>query len=187
MLPLRLDDIRQPQGTREDERAHHDEAEGDLVAYHLRRGPQRAEDAVFIARGPAAQDDAVLAEGGKGKDVEQAYIDVPDDQLDGPPENVDRAAEGDDREQGEGGKQGDHGREDEEGLVRIRRDDIFLRERLYAVGYGLEEPVRTDPVRPEPDLEPAQHLSLRQGQVGNEEHEDRDDDDGLHQGFYGKE
>ena len=73
------------------------------------------------------------------------------------------------------------------GLSALAGYDIFLRERLYAVGYRLEEPVRADPVRPEPDLEPAQHLSLRQGQVGNEAHEDRDDDDGLHQGFYEKE
>ncbi len=123
----------------------------------------------------------------KAKTKSRPDVDVPDHELDGPSEKMDRAAEGDDREHGKGGKKGDHGREDEERLVRVGGYDIFLRERLYAVGYGLEEPEGTDPVRPEPYLEPAEHLSLRQGQVGDEAHEDRDDDDALDEGFYEKE
>ena len=130
---------------------------------------------------------AVLAEGRKGKHEEEARVDVADNQLDGAPEKMDRAAEGDDGEYAEHGKEGDHRRKDEERLVRVGGYDVFLRERLYAVGYRLEEPVRADPVRPEPYLDPAQYFSLRQGDVRDEAHEDGNDDNVLYQGFYHEE
>ena len=125
-VALGLDDVREPKRAREDDRAYDDEAQGDLVADHLRRGPQGAEDAVLVARGPAAEDDAVFTEGRKGEHEEEADIDIPDHQLDGPAEKMDRAAEGDDREHAKDRKKGDHGRHDEEGLVRVGRDDAPL-------------------------------------------------------------
>ena len=65
------------------------------------------------------------------------------------------------------------------GLSALAGTMLLFRERLYAVGDGLEEPEGADPVRSAPYLEPAENLSLRERQVGDEAHEDGDHDDVL--------
>ena len=54
------------------------EAEGQLVADHLRGGAERAEQRELVVRRPAGERDAVDADGGDAEDDQQADVDVGD-------------------------------------------------------------------------------------------------------------
>ena len=73
------------------------------------------------------------------------------------------------------------------GLSALAGIDVFLRKGLDAVRNRLQQTERPYPVRAEPDLEAAEHLSFRKGQVGDEAHEHRDHQKVLDDGLYEKE
>ena len=71
-----------------------------------------------------------------------------------------------------------HGREPEDRLVGIRRDDVFLEQQLQRVGDGLQQAVRADAHGAQAHLEIRQHFALHQHDVAGHQREGRDDDQG---------
>ena len=71
--------VRLSEPTHEQHRDQH-EADRNFVGHHLRRRAQHAQEGIFRVRRPAGDDDAVNAERGNGEEVEDADIDVGDDQ-----------------------------------------------------------------------------------------------------------
>src|SRR3712207_7515799 len=63
-------------------------------------------------------------------------------------------SEGDDREGGEGGDEGDQRGEEEHVAVGVGGDDVLLRQQLDAVGQWLHQPERAGARRAEPILHP---------------------------------
>ena len=154
-----------------------DEADRDLVGHHLGGRAQRREEGVFRVRGPAADDDAVHAERRDREDVEHADIDVGDDPALG---------ERDHGPGGEGKRRGDERREQEQPLVRARRDHRLLEHELEKIGEGLQQPPRPDDVRTAAHLHRRPDLAVgieRVGDVDQERDEEQqalpdDDQDG---------
>ena len=63
-------------------------------------------------------------------------------------------------------------------LVRAQRHDVFLDQHLDAVRRGLEETERTDPIRPDPILDPRENFPLEERherEEGEKNREKRDD------------
>ena len=172
---------------RQDDGAYDDEAQGRLVADHLRGCAERAEDPVLAPRGPAAEDDAVLTQGRKGKDEEDPYVHIPDYELHCPAEDMDGASERDHGKHGKGGENRYHGPHDKDRLVRLGRHHVLLREGLDAVGYGLKKAEGSHPVGSAPYLDAAEQPPLRKGQVGKEGEEAADHHDALDDRFYQEE
>ena len=86
---LAVDDVAQAERLGAQHDADQREAEGELVADHLRGGAERAEQRVLVVRGPAGERDAVDADGGDAEDDEQADVEVGDvEDIDAPLDDV---------------------------------------------------------------------------------------------------
>src|SRR5258708_10626704 len=95
MSRLAVDDVAQRERLGAEDDADEREAEGELVADHLRCGAETAEEGELVVRRPARERDAVDADRGDAKDDEKADVEV------GYVEHLDtlnglHAAEGDD-------------------------------------------------------------------------------------------
>ena len=124
-VPLRPDDVGKVERARGDQHAEDDEADRDLVAHHLRRGAQGAEEGVARVRRPAGHDHAVDAERADREQVEDADVDVRQHHA---------GAERDHRPADQRQDEGHHRRQQEHDLVGAGRDHRLLEEQLEAVG-----------------------------------------------------
>ncbi len=71
-------DVEQAHGLRQHDHADDRKPHRDLVADHLRAGPEAAEDGVFAVGGPATEDHAVDLDPDHRKDEEERHIHVGD-------------------------------------------------------------------------------------------------------------
>ena len=92
---LVFDDLAQAQRAREHQDSDHRETQGQLVADHLGRRAEPAEQRVLAVRRPSRQRDAVNAERGHRKNEQQTYVQIGDLKKLMPVERV-GLAEGDD-------------------------------------------------------------------------------------------
>ncbi len=76
---LRAHDVGEVQRSGAEQHGDDHEADRDFVGDHLRRRAQRRQERIFRVRRPAGHDDAVDAERGDRKKVEDADVDVADD------------------------------------------------------------------------------------------------------------
>ena len=148
------------------------EAHRDLVAHHLRRGAQRAEEGVLRVRGPAGDDHAVDLDRGDRHQEQQAGVDVG---------QRDVGAERNHRPGGQRRHDGHDRAEEEQALVGRRREDDFLEQQLDRVGDRLQQAERADAVGAGADLRPADRLALPQRQVGDAAHQRQHHRDDLDQ------
>ena len=86
---LEIDDPRQAERGEDHDQADERKAQGDLVGDELGRAAEAAEQGEAVARGPAAEEDAVDAEGEHGQDEEEAGVEVDDLERDRPAEEAD--------------------------------------------------------------------------------------------------
>ena len=154
------------------------EAEGELVADHLRGGAERAEQRVLVVRRPAGERDAVDADGGDAEDDEQADVDVGDlEEVDALVRVVTRA-EGHDGDGDERAGERDDGRDDEERALDGERHQVFLEEELDAVGERLQQAEGADARGSPAVLHAAEDFALEQHGVGDGgERDDQHDGD----------
>ena len=172
---LRLHDLRHAERPRQRIHAHHRQAHGQLVADHLGRGAQPAQERVLVVGRPAGQDDPVHPERGDPEDVEQPHVDVGDLQGLGTrqePEQGGGAAEGNHRRGDHGRHHAQRRRKQEEGPVHLARDQVLLEEQLDPVGDGLQQPEGAHAGGPQAHLDASDHLSLDPGHVGRHQEED---------------
>src|SRR5262249_52233617 len=144
-------------------------AERDFVADDLGAGPERAKEAVLVVRRVAAQDDAVDGEAAYGEDEENADVHAwGDDELVFT-RTARREAGWSKRHDGKGqrrGADGDSGGEQEQELVNVAGDDLFLEEEFQAVGDRLEQAKGADAVGADAVLHVGGELALDVDQVG---------------------
>ena len=169
-VPLRAHDVRQIERAGRDQDAEDDQADRDLVAHHLRRAAQSAQEGIARVAGPAGHDHAVDAERADREQVEDADIDVGEHQA---------VAERDHRPADQGQDEGDHRRQQEHDLVGAGRDDGLLDEQLEAVGQRLQQAVGPDRHRPLAQLHGADHLALGIGDIGHGQQQRHDDQQDL--------
>ena len=155
------------------------QSHGDLVADHLGRRPQAAQQRVRRGRGPPGQHDPVHAQGTHREDQQHAHRQVgelqrglhPRDRHDGP--------ERDDREADERGDHRQRGRDHEQDLVHAERGDVLLERQLDAVQQRLQQPERPGPVRPGALLHPPDHPALGPDHEQRAEQEEQEDGEHL--------
>ena len=157
-MPLRQHDVVQPQAARAQHHRDDHEAHRDLVADHLRRRTQRAEERVFRVARPARHHDPIDAERADREQIEHAHVDVGDR-----PMIVHRDHRPGEHRQ----REGEHRRHQEQETVRSRRDDRLLHQHLDRVGERLQQPERPDHVRSAADLDRGQHLALGEREIGD--------------------
>ena len=113
-------DFSEIEGAGAQDDANEGEAEGELVADHLRGRAEGAEERVFVVRRPAGECDAVDADGGHSEKHEEADIDVGDfEELDAAVCQVLRA-EGHDGDRKQGAAESDERRERDRAACRRR-------------------------------------------------------------------
>ncbi len=152
------DDLAQVQAAGRQQHADQSKAHGDLIRDDLRRGTQRAKEGIFRIRGPASDNDAVYAQRGHGKDIQQAGIDVRNDQA---------IVERHHRPGRQGGANGEDRAENKQEQVGVGRQDGFLEQQLDGIRDGLQQAPRADAVGADADLDIADNLAFRQRQVGH--------------------
>ena len=141
--------------------AHHDHAEQrqahrDLVGDQLRGAAHRAEQAVFGARGPAAEQQAVEGDRADGEEVEDPDRDVDPVEADA----VLDVAPGDDRQRHHPGEDRQQRPEHVEHRDRVVGPEALLADQFDEVGERLQEAEGADPVGPVAVLEAADQLAL---------------------------
>jgi hypothetical protein len=146
-----------------DHQHHHQaEAHGDLVADHLRRSAQRAQEGVLRVGCPAGDDDAVHLQRGDGHQEQQAGVDVG---------QRDVGAEGNHHPGGQRRHDGHDRAEAGTGPCWHRRKDDFLGQQLQRIGDRLQQAQRADAVGAGADLREADGLALPQREVGDRAHQ----------------
>ncbi len=169
---LVLHDSGQVHGAGEQDHRQDDQADGDLVAHHLRRRSQGAQERILGVGRPAAHDHPVDAQRRHAEQVQDAHIDVGHHPA---------RRERDHRPAAEGQDVGDQRRDDEDDLVGAGRDDRLLQHELEEVGEGLHQAERTHHVGALAHLHAGPDLAVRQQQEGEaDEHADRDGQHAAH-------
>ena len=179
---LLLHDARQAERSGHHDHGHERDPLRQLVGDHLRRGAQPPEQRVLGIAGPSAEHDSVHPHRRRAQDPEDRDVHVGDLERDVVPRDVDGVPEG---HHGQGQERGDHGergRDDEDDAVGAGRDDVLLEEELDPVGDRLEEPEGTHPLRADPILHVADHLSLHPDDERNAEQHESEDDQNLDRG-----
>ena len=176
---LRLDDVVQVERAGQDQDADDAQAQRQLVADHLCRRAQGAQERVLALRSPAAQGDAVHPQRRGGEQEQYAGVGIHDRKLDGPSEKLDGRAHRDAGEGRQGHEQAGDGRELVGDPVGLPRDDVLFDDDLHRVGHRLEKPPRPCPVGAQPQLEVAEEFPLKQHQEREDGEQDHDPDDGL--------
>src|SRR5690606_24721677 len=170
---LRVDDVGEPEGAREDHDADHREQHEDLVADHLRRGAQAPEQRVIVVRCPAGERDAVHRKTGHREEEQQRDVEVRDREP---------RRERHDREAEQHRDRDDRGRDDEHRLVGERRYPILFQEDLDHVRERLKDAERSSAIRAVTVLPPREQppLDPRQERRGDEKREEQHDDEEEH-------
>ena len=188
---LRVDDVVERQRIADHQHRRQREPVRELVADHLRRGAQPAEQRILAVRAPAGEDDAVDAHRGDGEEHEDADVDVGRLQLDllrQQPEEVGGSPPRHDNEGGEARRHRQDRRQREEHGIGGARLQLLLEEQLDDVGHRLQHAPGTDAVGAEPLLHEGGHLALHEHQHRRrvEQHEEREaqddevaDEDGI--------
>src|SRR5512140_246705 len=186
---LRLDDLDEGERTRHQDRAHDREAHRDLVADELRRRAETPEERVLRVRRPAAEDDPVNPDRRDREDEEERDVQVRrvPRRRDLPEARNPHRELGAPREYRENREARDHHenrREEVDEVLRLRGDDVLLREELDDVRDPLEDTMRSDAVRALAHLEERERpaLDVREDprRRGHEDH-DHDRFDGRDQ------
>src|SRR5512145_1157040 len=181
---LRFSNLDQTQRPRKDQHADDGQAHVELIADHLRGGPQPSQQRILAVGRPSAEDNAVGTDRGEGQNVENANIDVADDErLDRDAEYLDFLARTK-RNDGKTDQSRNHGedrREAEHELVRAGRDDVLLEKQFQAVSNRLEDAVGTDFHGAHAVLHPAEHFALGEGQDHDRQHDHAHDRGDLDQ------
>ena len=151
----------------------------DLVADHLRRRAQPAQQRVRGLRRPPGQHDPVDRHRAHGQHQQDGHGQVGELQGGLHAEDRDLGAERDDREADERGDHRDRGGQPEQQLVHVTRDDVFLQRQLDAVHERLEQAERPGPVRPRPLLHPADDPALRPDREQRHDHQEEEDEQDL--------
>ena len=112
------------------EHRHERQRHRDLVADHLGRGAQAAEQRVRRRGGPAGQHDPVHPDRAHGQHQQHGHRQVGELQRGLHAEDRHLRAERDDREADEGRDQRDRGRHPEQQLVHVPGDDVLLQRQL---------------------------------------------------------
>ena len=150
----------------------HDDDDGgknqrDLVADHLRDGAHGPEQGVLASAGPSGHEDGQFHHGADGEEVEDSGVEIDEHHI---------SADGENRIAQERRRDQKDRRQKMHRVVRGDWDDVFLGERLDAVGDGLQEAAGADAVWPVAVLDAAQALALEPG--GECEQRSEDDNDG---------
>ena len=77
-MSLRQNDVRQIEGAGQQHHSHQRKPHEHLIADHLSRGPQTAEQRILVVGGPARQHNAVYTHGGHRQHEEQSDVQVRD-------------------------------------------------------------------------------------------------------------
>src|SRR6185312_9085870 len=160
--------------------AHHDHAEQrqahrDLVGDQLRRRAHRAEEAVFGARAPTAEEETVEGDRADGEEVEDADRDVDAVEADA----VLGVAPGDDREGEDAGEDGEQWPQYEQGRDRVFRPERLLGDELADVGKRLQKAEGADPVGAVAMLAAADQFPLDHGEDRQDAEDHGEDHDRL--------
>src|SRR3984893_6770380 len=169
------------QRARVQEHGHEGQAHRDLVADHLRRRAQRAEQRVGRPRGPAGQHDPVHPDRAHGQDEQHRHRQAGELQRGAVVEDRDYRAPRDDREGDEGDRPRYHRRGYEQQLVRGGGDDVFLERQHDRVRDRLEQAERPGPVRARPVLHPADDAALGPDHEDRGQQQEQEDDRHLQQ------
>ena len=129
--------------------AHQRHRHGDLVADQLGGSAKARQQRPLAVRGVAGQDDPVHTHRGDRHDIEQADVDVGDEQRHVVPEEPHVLPEGNDGVDDQGRYHRQDRREGEHPLIGSRRRDVLLQHQLHRVGDRLQRAVRAHAHRPE--------------------------------------
>ena len=163
---LGLDDRPEIERAGDEHHAHQRQTHEHLVAQHLSRGAQPAEQRVLAVRGPAPEDHAVDAERGHGEKEQQPDVEADD---------ADSGRDRHDRERQQHGHDDHRGRHDEHRPIGERRDPVFLGEDLDRVGDHLQQAERPHAVRPVAVLPERKQSPLHPDEAGRERQSDEED------------
>ena len=151
----------------------------DLVADHLGRRAQRAEQRVGRVRRPPGQHDPVHAHRAHGQDQQHRYRQVSQLQRGALAEDRDDRPERDDREADEH-RDGRQGRgDDEQQLVHAARDDVLFERQLDAVHQRLEQAELAGPVGAGPLLHAPDDAPLGPDREQRAQHQEQEDGQDL--------
>ena len=164
---------------------HHDhggerETIRQLVADHLRRRAQRAEQRVLAVGRPARQHDAVHAHRGDGEDHQYRDVDVGHLQRNRLVQQTEEGRFGAERNDGKRGKRRagrNHRCDDEEQRVGRLRPELLLEHQLDDVRERLQQALEADPVRPFAVLDIRADLALHPHHEGCRQHQHVEDDE----------
>ena len=140
ILALPENDIGQVERAAKKENRDDGQPEGEFVGDHLRAGANASQERILRIGCPAGKDDSVNPQRGDGKDVENANIDIGDDHRDS-------EERGSKRQHREHEDRRDHRElwcDVIVELVDAVRDEIFLKQKLNGVCYGLPEAEQRD-------------------------------------------
>ena len=65
-------------------------------------------------------------------------------------------------------------------FIGVQRHDVFFKNKLHAVGQGLQQSVRTHQVRPPSRLDVRHHFALQPRHIGDAGQQDEEDERNLH-------
>ena len=186
---LPVDDVSERQRVADQENARQCKAVRQLIADHLRRGSQAAEERVLAVRAPPGEHDPVHAHRRDREHYENRDVDVGHLQAQRFVEQAEEGrlgAEWHDGERGKGARRGDDGSQREEERIRCARTDLLFEHQLDDVRERLQQAFWTDQIRSHPLLNHRGYLALdvhhhgrrieqhhedeeRQGELGDEE------------------
>ena len=172
-IGLRPHDLEQAHRLRQHDHADDREPHRDLVADHLRAGPEAAQDRIFAVGGPAAEDDAVDLDPDHREDEEERHVHIGGVERDLGTEDRDGFAEGDRDEHHEGRGERQDRRQFEQEAVGLGRDVVLFGQELDAVRHGLQQPVPPHAHRPHPLLDVSADLAFQPGQRQGQQQQDR--------------
>ena len=176
--PLGVHQAPHAHGAGEHHRAEHGQDQRHFVAHGLRRRAHGPQDGVLVVGRPARHDDSHHRQRGDGDHVEDADVQVADDDP-GPPGDGDVSRQG--------GGEHDHGGQDEDHPVGPSGDDVLLEQQLDPVRDALRPAVPAPhPHGAEAHLDVGADLPLppdqEHGRHGDIADDEADDDGHHHQG-----
>ena len=168
MVGLRINDVAQVKTAREKQHADDRHRERKLVAHHLRRTAQAAEQRILAVRRPSGQCDAVNAQSGYRKQRENADVQVRDPEVDllapnGPRQRIGTKRDNGDRRQRE--RQRHQRRKKISKFVHARWRRIFLQKKFCAIRQRLQQSMRPDTMRSPSRLHVRHNFALEPRQI----------------------
>jgi hypothetical protein len=178
---LRLHDLAEVERVDEQQRSGQRERQRQLVADHLRRTAQAAQQRVLAVGGPAAERHAINAQRRDGQNEQDADVEVGQPQVGLHAEDLDLRAEWNDDDRDQRDRHGEKRRQQIEERVGAGGHDTLLRQQLEDIGDGLQQAVRADAIGARAQLNMRQHLALDPLQVGQSRQQREQHDRGFDQ------